>query len=123
VAIIGVLAAVAIPAYQEYVNKSHAVAAYQAGRDAAAKVGSYYMAKGETPANLAQAGVQVAPDAAVADMRFNPDDGRLEVMTHIAGAEGYGTLVFKPSLDDNKRVVWHCSAENLKPGMAPPGCR
>jgi hypothetical protein len=45
------------------------------------------------------------------------------VVTSIVSTQGAGTLVFSPSLDANKRVVWRCSGENLATTALPAGCR
>ena len=32
-------------------------------------------------------------------------------------------MVFTPSLDEDKRVVWSCSAELIEAAVLPQGCR
>ena len=123
VAMIGMLAAVAIPAYQGYTQKARTMAAYQVGRDATVKVGAYYMVNDAIPAKLEDAGVNLASNDAVNEVQFDPDNGQLRVVTSIAGMQGPGALVFSPSLDDDKRVVWRCSGENLAAAAVPAGCR
>ena len=56
-------------------------------------------------------------------MQFDPDTAQLRVVTSVVSDQGAGTLVFSPSLDGNKRVVWRCSAENLAQTALPPSCR
>lgn len=123
VAIVGILAAVAIPAYQEYTQKAKTASAYLRGQDAADKVGRYYMARQSLPATLAQAGVAVAPDTNVAALELDQQDGVLRMTTQVAGPEGSGVLVFSPALDADKRVVWRCTGEHLKPSVLPAACR
>jgi Zn-dependent protease with chaperone function/Tfp pilus assembly protein PilE len=123
VALIGILAAVAIPAYQGYMHKSTATTAYQIGQDATARVGAYYAAKGAVPSTLEEAGVRLVNNSAVNEVQFDPDTSQLRVVTSIVSAQGAGTLVFSPSLDANKRVVWRCSGENLAQTALPAGCR
>lgn len=123
VAIIGILAAVAIPAYQNYTFKARATTAYLRGNDAAAKVGAYYAQHQELPAQLKDAGVEAGADNAVAGMRLDPDNGSVHVTTQALGKDGQGTLVFTPELDENKRVVWHCASDDLAPAVLPTACR
>ena len=44
-------------------------------------------------------------------------------MTRIVSAHGQGALTFTPLLDDDKRIVWKCSAEDLASQQLPPDCR
>ena len=44
-------------------------------------------------------------------------------MTRIVSVHGQGALTFTPSLDDDKRIVWQCSAEDLAPQQLPPDRR
>jgi type II secretory pathway pseudopilin PulG len=123
VALIGILAAVAIPAYENYTARARTAAAYQRGHAAAEKVGSYYMAHQELPAGLAQAGVADGPDKSADGLELDPDDGSVRVSTVALGKDGAGALVFAPALDENKRVVWHCKGEDLAPAVLPQACR
>jgi Zn-dependent protease with chaperone function/type II secretory pathway pseudopilin PulG len=123
VAMIGILAALAIPAYQGYTQKAKTMAAYGVGHDATTKVSAYYAAKEAVPSTLEEAGVRLANDSAVNEVQFDPDTAQLRVVTSIVSAQGAGTLVFSPSLDGNKHVVWRCSAENLAQTALPDNCR
>jgi Zn-dependent protease with chaperone function/type II secretory pathway pseudopilin PulG len=123
VAMIGILAALAIPAYQGYTQKAKTMAAYGVGHDATTKVSAYYAAKEAVPSTLEEAGVRLANDSAVNEVQFDPDTAQLRVVTSIVSAQGAGTLVFSPSLDGNKHVVWRCSAENLAQTALPESCR
>lgn len=124
VAIIGILAAVAIPAYQVYVQKAKVAQAYSVGRAAAAKVEQYAIAHHAAPATLAQAGIAANEGAAAVEaLQLDPRSGEVRVVTRVASQAGPGVLHFMPSLNADKRIVWTCHADELQPQLLPPDCR
>lgn len=124
VAMIGVLAAVAIPAYQTYVHKSQVAQAYTVGRSAAAAIESYYVANHRGPATLEEAGASSrSANSAVESLAYNAENGEVTVATRIDSAGGRGALVFTPSVGADKRVSWTCQGRNLAPTVLPAECR
>lgn len=125
VAMIGVLAAVAIPAYQDYTQKAQVFAAYSSGRAAAHAVETYYFTNEKVPATLEAAGVSAQPadNGAVQLIQLNPVSAQIKVLTRIVSVHGQGTITFTPSLDSDKRMAWKCSAEDIRPQVLPPDCR
>jgi len=122
VAMAGILAAVAIPAYQEYTHKAVAMSAYATGQQASAKVEHYLAEHGRIP-TLAQAGIQANPGGQVREIEIDPKNAVLRVMTSIDTKEGAGTLVFEPSLDEDGKVSWSCSAEGIAQRALPAECQ
>jgi Zn-dependent protease with chaperone function/Tfp pilus assembly major pilin PilA len=116
-AIAGMLAAVAIPAYQGYQQKAAVAGAYSAGLDASTRVERYLNEHGKVP-TLAQAGVAAGAGA----LTIDPETAVLRVTAGVQGAQGAGVLVFEPSMDEHKRIAWACSAEGILPQALPQGC-
>ena len=124
VAAIGVLAALAVPAYQDYQQKAQVADAYRTGKQAAAVVEKYYYENKAVPSSLGEVGLAPRPvSPGVEQLRLDPVTGVVEVLTRIASPNGPGLLVFTPSLGEDKRLVWTCSASELAPTVLPPGCR
>jgi len=116
--IIAVLAAIAIPAYQDFTVRAQFSLAMQdsgVARDALAR---YYEQRQEIPESLEAVGVSAALPS-YGQLELNPEDMVLTVTipTH-------GELVFEPSKDDNGKITWSCSAgQGTKLAYVPPACR
>ena len=114
---VGVMAAVAIPAYQDYnvrAKVSVAISGTQSTRDALVR---YYESNRSVPRSLEEAGAssQLADGTKLA---LDPDEMVLTASTP------QGQIIFTPSLDAQKRVVWQCeNGEGLKPSQMPQSCR
>ena len=115
--IIGVLAAIAVPAYQDYTVKAKLSAAMfesQAARDA---LGGYYQTHKKVPESLEGAGV--APTLSRGSTLALDADAMVLTVTTKQGA-----LIFTPRVDDQGRVNWSCEAsEGVKPATLPKACK
>ena len=125
IAAIGVMAAVAIPAYQQYTQKAQVATAHSEGMRAAMAVGIYYIANRKLPETLEAAGASAHPadSASVNSIGLNKENAQITVVTRVASQEGLGVLVLSPSLAGEDRIDWRCSAEGLRPEIVPPACR
>lgn len=114
--IVGVLAAVAIPAYNDY--KVKAVLASTITQTAVAReaIGAYYTTHKDIPATMAVAGQpDQLPDGT--SLTLDPDNMVLTAKTK------HGELVFTPDTDPSGKVIWTCGAgEGLKPEKLPLAC-
>ena len=122
IAIIGVLAAVALPAYSDYIIRAKAsevVLAASAGRTAVAE---YAAAVGTLPDNATEAGVVTEGTAKVRAIAV----GASGVITVTANATEVGadlTLVMTPDLNATVNTVdWTCST-TAGTQYAPASCR
>jgi type IV pilus assembly protein PilA len=117
VAIIGILAAIAIPAYQDYTIRSQVSEGLTLSADIKAGVAEYMAQTGAWPADLVEAGVTssaAATDAKAARYvsNVNVEDGTITVTygldanTKIVG----DTLAIQPFVNANGDVVWRCGS-------------
>ena len=114
--IIGVLAAIAIPAYQDYTTRAKLNAVVIGSQPAREKLASYYMSSHSIPETLKDAGISAAlPDGS--PLSLDPKRMLLTVKTK------HGDLVFVPSADAQGRIKWICTnGEGLKASQLPPSC-
>jgi type IV pilus assembly protein PilA len=117
VAIIGILAAIAIPAYQDYTIRSQVTEGYTLAADLKAAIAEYYAQTGIFPANLAEAGLGSGAVAANKAGRYvggvDVQGGTIVIQygrdanTKIKAPNG-DTLALQPFLNVNEDVVWKC---------------
>ncbi len=115
--IVGVLAAVAIPAYQDYTVRAKVSTAIIGSQNARDVLGSYYQSNQKVPESLDIVGIgsQLADGT---QLSLDPKQMVLTVSTK------QGELIFTPRVNAQGRVIWVCSnGEGLKPTQLPPSCR
>ena len=115
--IIGVLAAIAIPAYQDYTVKAKISAAVVDSQGVREALGNYYQLNQQIPESLAALGI---PPQLANGTRLSLDPrGMVLTVTTQQGA-----LIFTPSANANGRIIWNCiNGEGIKPTQLPPSCR
>ena len=129
VAIIGILAAIAIPAYQDYTIRAQVTEGLNLASDLKAGVAEIYATQGAfTNAESGSMGLplatakkgkyvdNIAVDAGTITIEYGVD-----VNAKISG----GTLKLEPSTNSNGDVLWKCTADGttLKDKYVPANCR
>jgi Zn-dependent protease with chaperone function/type II secretory pathway pseudopilin PulG len=117
VAVIGILAAVALPAYQNYVLRAGVNQAWTGAEPVRQALGRYYLQKRALPASLSEAGApQALPDGT--RLSLNASTMVLDARTR------WGTLRMEPAAAGGGGVEWHCLAgEGLPPMALPAFCK
>lgn len=116
--IIGVLAAVALPAYSSYTQKVQLSGAYSDGVLARTAVTRYYADKKAIPPSLEDAGLP-SHGAHGTQLALDPESMVITVKTR-----QNQELVFTPQKDAEGYIVWQCSGgEGTKPNELPHQCR
>ena len=114
--IVGVLAAVAIPAYQDYTTRAKLTAVVVSSASARQKLADYYLSEHRIPESLEAAGIKAQlPDGS--PLSLDAKRMSLTVTTK------QGELVFVPS-EAQGRIRWTCTnGEGLKANQLPASCR
>lgn len=118
VAVIGVLAAAAIPAYKDYQSRVTVSQAWSEAAPVRAALTDYYNEKQEIPDTLATAGLaETLPSGAA--LTLDPDS----MVVDIELPKSTGTLRMEPSATADG-IAWHCAAGDDLPQKAlPASCR
>jgi type IV pilus assembly protein PilA len=121
VAIIGILAAIAIPAYQDYLIRSQVSEGLTMAAAAKAGVSEFYANKGTWPTNNATAGMGVNTDIQGKYVRsINITSGGItvaygnEANTVISGK----TVGLTPGASVNGDVIWQCGTSTTPTGWS-----
>ncbi|MBV1787212.1 M48 family metalloprotease [Marinobacterium sp. D7] len=124
VAIIGVLAAVAVPAYQEYTERARTSAAYAQAQGIGQQVEQYAQSNGEWPTSLELLGYssETLVDSTSKYEISLYEDGVIGALMgqDAAGEDMY--LVLEPSVEEG-RIDWSCYGQNMAAAKLPPACR
>jgi prepilin-type N-terminal cleavage/methylation domain-containing protein len=124
VAIIGILAAVAIPSYQDYTKRAHVSEGFGLASAAKTGVSEYYASEGIFPVNNDLAGV--ATNASISGNAVNSIDiganGVITITynTKVDAVDG-STVVLTPT-DQGGSMTWGCSG-NVPTKLRPANCR
>ncbi len=130
VAIIGILAAIAIPAYQDYTTRAKITEAVNAMAPAKTSVAEFYVSQGSMPVNAAAAGFSTDIGSkfvrSVTYARTSTTVGRLTVV--ITGTVGGGTAAAETILMDatgtpGQNVDFDCLPGTLATKFIPADCR
>jgi type IV pilus assembly protein PilA len=128
VAIIGILAAVAIPAYQDYTIRSRVTEGLSLASAAKTGVSEYFATNGTLPANNTEAGLsRPASIKGNSVQKVEVNAGTIEV-TFVGSSSGMGdaggkTLFLTPATQGGA-IAWDCtSGGNLQDKFRPGSCR
>ena len=130
VAIIGILAAVAIPAYQDYTQRAQMSEALTMTAAAKTAISEYAQNNGAYPttAKLVDIGLDAGIDGTYASAAVGDADGVITVTMKAAGVVGADiagkTLtITPPTLAGLKGAFkWECSSTDIEQKFLPKGC-
>jgi Zn-dependent protease with chaperone function len=122
VAIIGILAAIAIPAYQDYIVRTQTAQAMGFGQVAAQQVASFYASNERLPRTLEEAGLEGALPPGVRQVAIDPGSG-VVTLTMEKGPVAGKSLMMIPSVGADKRVQWRCASDDIPDKYLPVSCR
>lgn len=124
IALVGILAAIAIPAYQDYTVRAKVAGGYAAATEAGRLVENYYLNQGAIPGTLEEAGYAPQAIPHVSELKINPQNAEIVVVYKALSTVSPEPkhLVFTPYETDSG-LGWKCWSPDLEPKMLPQACR
>jgi type IV pilus assembly protein PilA len=123
VAIIGILAAIAIPAYQDYIIRSKVTELATAADACKVSVSEYYQTMALTfPPNMSASGCSDQVTKYVTSLVVGAN-GLITVAANAANVGVGGNFVLTPSSTANGQLDWSCTASSITAKYLPANCR
>lgn len=121
VAIVGILAAIAIPAYQDYTIRARVTEGLSRASSAKMAVSETAITNNALPATQAATGY-VSPAATPNVSSIVIGANGIITITYTQAA-GNGTIIMTPTLQPNGDVTWICTGGSLQTKYRPASCR
>ena len=125
VAIVGIVAAVAIPTYQRYVLRSQVAEGLNLSSGAKSAVSEFYMETGSWPKDNRQAGLAKSTDIRGDYTRKVVVQKNVIVIRYgiHAHAEISGDRVALIAFDNDGSISWTCTSSDIEASFLPDACR
>jgi type IV pilus assembly protein PilA len=123
VAIIGILAAVAIPAYQDYTVRAKVTEGLSLASAAKTSVSEFFATNGRLPGSNVSAGIASSESISGNSVdNVSVNSGGSIVVDFSTQPIAGDTIVLSPSTSGG-RVSWDCAGGSLDPKYRPSSCR
>ena len=131
VAIVGILAAIAIPSYQDYTVRSKITEGINAVDAAKTSVSEFYTSQGHMPANAASAGITSPSTKIINGLTYTMTTGGQSATLALAfnaigGSVTSGQTLVYAGYGSSTGVVWTCTngaASQIASKYKPANCR
>jgi len=122
VPIVGILAAVAIPAYQDYTYRAKISEVIMVGSSLRTPIAEYYMEKRKLPANVSDLGAPPG-ETKYGSVTIGPEGTVIMTLSPQMGSLRDRTIILRPELAGGQINRWDCTGGTLQPRYRPASCR
>ena len=124
VAIIGILAAIAIPAYSDYTERAKVSELVTMASACKGSVTEFYQSEGVFPANNDEAGCNATTTDKITSLTVTGGaTGTITVVSALTKATGTYVLVGTPVSATDDSVEWACNTSTIEEKFLPANCR
>jgi len=124
IAIIGILAAVAIPAYQDYTIRAKVQSVMTTAVGLSNAIAEHVDKTGEIPQSIDSLGYSASPEHNIIQaISYDATNASFAISLTGVGASQGQTIEFMPSRDDKGVIQWDCSGGTLPAKYRPVECR
>jgi type IV pilus assembly protein PilA len=123
IAILGVLAAIAIPVYQDYIGRARVTEGVSLASGAKIAVAEFQQANNAFPVDNAEAGLPAAADINGRDVESVTVAGNRIAVTYRNVRIPNGGTLFLEATAGAGSITWTCNGGTLPPRFRPSSCR
>lgn len=123
IAILGVLAAIAIPVYQDYIGRARVTEGVSLASGAKIAVAEFQQANNAFPVDNAEAGLPAAADINGRDVESVAVAGNRITVTYRDVRIPNGGTLFLEATAGAGSITWTCIGGTLPPRFRPSSCR
>ncbi|MDI3260684.1 MAG: pilin [Sinobacteraceae bacterium] len=125
VAIIGILAAIAIPAYQDYITRSKVTELVTAADACKTSVSEYFQSQNTFPANQTASGCANASSQYVSALTATGNTITVVAKTGQGAlpTAAAGNFILRGTGQANGQVTWSCTGSTIAKKYLPANCR
>ena len=126
IAIVGILAAVALPAYQDYTIRAKMSEVIVRGSEAKTSVAEWFASKGDFPSADASAPFTTGPAGKVRSATWDSTNDRIVLMVGSTGTDAAvsgSTVYMTVGASKNGVVTWVCEPGDIPQKYLPGSCK
>ena len=123
VGIIATLAVLAIPSYQDYMIRARVTEGLSLASPAQMAIAESASSHNVLPATQAETGFRSTAGTANVESLTIAYDGTSEITITYTERAGGGTIILKPTLQQNNDITWTCTGGTLINQYRPVNCR